>query len=66
MALEEFEIDGVKILINNEVRKDETGVVSLNKNEEDDLEKTKEIEIPTKEDLLDKTLTNVFGEEKHE
>ncbi len=61
MSLEEFEIDGEKYVLNNEISKDETGVAFYD--DEDELEKTQEVEVINDEDLLSKTLTNVFGEE---
>lgn len=60
MALEEFEIDGKKFVLNNEISEDETGVVL---HDEDELEKTQEVEVISDEELFGQTLTNIFGEE---
>ncbi len=61
MSLEEFEIDEKKFVLNNEIGEDETGVAFYD--DEDELEKTQEVEVINDEDLFSKTLTNVFGDE---
>jgi hypothetical protein len=61
MSLEEFEIDGKKILINNYYSEDETGIAFKDGNQE--LSKTQEIKIITDEELNDKTTLDVFGED---
>ena len=65
MSLEEFEIDGKKILLNNDFKKEETGIAYLEE-EEDELDKTAEIKVINDEDFDDNTLIDIFGEENHE
>jgi hypothetical protein len=66
MALEEFEIDGKKVVINNEFNEKETGVAILDREEDDEFEKTMEVEPIDDEEYLSNTLTDIFGEENHE
>ena len=65
MDLEEFEIDGKKVVLNNDVNEDETGV-AFHDNEEVELEKTHQIDIVYDPASLENTLTDIFGEENHE
>jgi hypothetical protein len=66
MALEEFEIGGKKVVINNEFNEKETCVAILDREEDDEFEKTMEVEPIDDEEYLSNTLTDIFGEENHE
>ena len=66
MALEEFEVNGKKVVINNEFNERETGVAILDMEDDDEFEKTMEVEPIDDEEYLSNTLTDIFGEENHE
>lgn len=61
MSLVKYEVDGEIFYVDDELKKEETGVVSLD-NKSEDFEKTQEIDVINEEDLLSDTLTDVFGD----
>ena len=61
MNLEEFEVNGNKILLNNNISELETGVAYIEKDDEE-LDKTEEIKIIDEDDINEKTLTDIFGD----
>jgi hypothetical protein len=68
MNLEEFEIDGKKVILDNNFSEDETGIAFYNDEEDDeiDLDKTHQIDIVYDPASLENTLTDIFKDDSHE
>lgn len=62
MALRDFEVDGNKVLIDDEMDANSTGDYINNGRVNEEFENTVEIEPISEDDKLAETLTNVFGD----
>ena len=67
MNLEEFEIDGKKVILDNNFSEDETGVAYHDEEDNQlDLDKTHQIDIVFDPASLENTLTDIFKDDSHE